>query len=97
MLVAQNAAPFDPTVLVLIFAVILLVLTAAMFALFASVLVPWLQANLSGARISVLRIVGMRLRRTNVKAVVRALILARQSGVDVSCDELERATAARAR
>ena len=63
----------------------------AVFIAAAFTLRPWLQAFLSGTPISVFQIIGMRFRKTNVNAVVRNLILAKQAGVSLSCVDLERA------
>jgi uncharacterized protein YqfA (UPF0365 family) len=52
---------------------------------------PWLQAFTSGVPISIVEIVGMTFRKTNVRAVVRALVMARQAGTSLSRVEVERA------
>lgn len=62
------------------------------FVLFLGLLRPWLQAILSGAPISILDLVGMRLRRMDVNAVVRALIMARQTGVELTSRQVQRAS-----
>lgn len=58
---------------------------------FTQVFAPWLQAFMAGVHLSVLDIVGMRLRKTDVRAVVRALVMAGQAGLPVSKLEMERA------
>jgi len=68
----------------LIFALIALVTVGKVFT-------PWLQAMMAGVRISVFQIVGMRLRKVDVRVVVRSLIMATQSGVPVPSIEMERA------
>lgn len=84
--------PFtQTTILVLLFAVILVFACLALILLFLWVLSPWFLAQLSGVPISMLRILGMRVRRTDVEAVLRALIRARHAGLEVSCQEMEQA------
>jgi len=51
----------------------------------------WFRAFMSGAPISAIELIGMTFRRTNVSAVVRAVVMAKQGGVDVSYSDLERA------
>ena len=51
----------------------------------------WIQAMLSGVPLRVLDLIGMRLRRTDIRAVVRALILAKRGGVHISCADMESA------
>jgi uncharacterized protein YqfA (UPF0365 family) len=52
---------------------------------------PWLQAFMAGAQVSLIDILGMRFRRIDPQVVIRSLILARQSGVEVSSLDLQRA------
>jgi len=58
---------------------------------FVPVFAPWLQAYLSGVPLSVLDLVGMRMRKIDVRAVLRALILAHQAGAPLSSAEMQRA------
>jgi uncharacterized protein YqfA (UPF0365 family) len=51
----------------------------------------WFQAYMSGVPIGFFTLVGMRFRRINAKAVVHALIMARQAGVSISCADMEKA------
>ena len=46
---------------------------------------------MASAPISVFQIIGMRLRKTNVRVVVRSLIMATQAGVPVPSTEMESA------
>jgi len=50
-----------------------------------------MQGFLSGAPVSIIELIGMRLRRIDVQAVMRNLIVARQSGVDLKHIDLQRA------
>jgi|GEM_PF-1821441 len=58
---------------------------------FAMIFSPWLRAGTSGVPISVLRLIAMKLRRTDVDTVIGALIVAKQGGVAISCEEMENA------
>lgn len=77
----------------IVWALVLLVLLANLVILgvFLSVFRPWLQAFLSATPVSVLEILGMRLRRTDVSAVLSALIMARQADVALTCRQAETA------
>jgi len=59
--------------------------------MFARVFSPWLRGFLSGAPLSVLEIIGMRLRKTDVQAVLNALVMATQAGAPVSSTDMEQA------
>jgi uncharacterized protein YqfA (UPF0365 family) len=77
-------------VVAVILAFIFLLLSTTVFVLFFS---TWLQALLSGVPLRVLDLIGMRLRRTDIKAVVRSLIMAKQGGVVIPWTEMEAAWA----
>ncbi len=81
----------DKTLIFVVLAGILLLVALIPVFILASVLGPWLQAFMAGVPLSLLQILGMRLRRTNVRSVVQALIMATQAGVPVPCVEMERA------
>jgi uncharacterized protein YqfA (UPF0365 family) len=49
----------------------------------------WLQALLSDARVSMLNLIAMRLRKVNPGVIVDARIRAAKAGIDISSDELE--------
>ncbi|QDU45295.1 SigmaW regulon antibacterial [Symmachiella dynata] len=51
----------------------------------------WLQAFLARTHISLIQVVGMKLRRSPVKDIVRWKIMAAQAGVAISAKELEAA------
>ncbi len=55
------------------------------------VILPWLQAFMAGAPVSLGQVVGMRLRKVDARVVVRASIMATQAGISLSSVELERA------
>jgi uncharacterized protein YqfA (UPF0365 family) len=60
-------------ILVLLPVGMFLIVLAALFTL-ARNFAPWIQASTSGVHLSVLQIIGMRLRNTDVQAVLRALV-----------------------
>ena len=49
----------------------------------------WLRALLSGAKVSLASLVGMRLRRVNPSVIVDSRIMAVKAGLQISTDELE--------
>ncbi len=49
----------------------------------------WFRALISGAHIPLARLVGMRLRKINMKIVVESFISAKKAGIDLGIDELE--------
>ncbi len=51
----------------------------------------WLRGVLSGTPITMINLLGMRLRRSNVNAIVDQCIAASQAGHPVSCADMERA------
>ena len=71
-------------------AVIFLV-SIAFLAVFVLAFRPWIQAFLSGTPIQAFEIVGMRLRRTDVNAVLKTMITAQHAGVTLTCRQVERA------
>ena len=83
MLVAQVV------VIDLIFLVIVGVFLAVLLAVIAQYARLWFQAYMSGVRVSLPRIVGMRLRKVNPTVVVRTLIMTKQSGIELSPNEVE--------
>jgi uncharacterized protein YqfA (UPF0365 family) len=85
MLFAQND-------IVLLFAVgIVFLVNVALFVVFVKAFAPWFQALMAGVPLSIIEILGMRFRKTDVKAVVKTLIMASQAGAPLSSSEVERA------
>lgn len=76
-------------VLVIVFAAIILFVCLSTVALFVLVFAPWLVARLSGVPIPFPRVLAMRWRRVDVGAVIRALVIAREARLDVSCSDAE--------
>jgi uncharacterized protein YqfA (UPF0365 family)/ribosomal protein L40E len=87
MLLAQAA---NASVVLLIAVLVLLFIVVNLLFLI-SIVRPWMQAILSATPVSVFDILGMRLRRSDVNAVLKWLILARQAGVAISCRQMESA------
>jgi uncharacterized protein YqfA (UPF0365 family) len=71
----------------------LMFFAAFLFAamLYRAVFRPWMRASASGVPVSPLEICGMQFRKADPKAVIDALILARQNDVEVSAAEMESA------
>ncbi|MBN2294367.1 MAG: flotillin-like FloA family protein [Pirellulales bacterium] len=85
LIAAGDAGLIMAIIVVVVFPLLFLLLFASAF--FA----PWLQAYTSGTPVPLISIIGMRLRRIPVQTVLRYLIMAKQSGVDISSNEMERA------
>lgn len=73
--------------------VVALIFAVSLFyvAVFVIFFPPWIQAHLSGVRLMIVELIGMKLRRTDIKAVTRALIVAKQGGVTIAPAEMEKA------
>lgn len=81
--------PFS-TVQFIAFGIFLIFFVSAVLA-FRTIYTLWLQALLSGVRISLIQLVVMRLRKVDARLVVRSLIMAAQAGVPISTSEMESA------
>lgn len=79
----------DNLIYVMLLAFLVPIGFVAVLALWA--LRPWLRATMAGSQLSVFEVIGMRLRRVDVDAVVAALVMARQSGVEIHQVDLQRA------
>ena len=64
-----------------------------MLALFLFVARPWVRSRLCGVHIPLVRIILMRIRRSDVNQIMDSLIMALQSGVTISVEKMERASA----
>ena len=76
-----------PIQIVLFLAIAFLVLCFLLVVL--PLMTLWIQAQVSGAPISFLNLIGMRLRKVNARVIVLNLIRARQAGIDLSSTQLE--------
>jgi len=63
-----------------------------MLVFFWYVVRPWIRSLLFGIRISLLMIVFMRIRRSDVNQIIDALVMALQSGVSIPVEKMERAS-----
>ena len=77
----------------------LVVMAGAIVLVFMPVLVffwyvvrPWIRSMLFGIRVSLLMIVFMRIRRSDVNQIIDALVMALQSGVSIPVEKMERAS-----
>ncbi len=57
--------------------------------LIAQLIGLYVQAMFSGAKVTLIELIGMRLRKVDVRAVVHAYIHAKKSGLDLSTKQLE--------
>src|ERR1051325_7287966 len=91
MLLAQN--PFDGVFsgsnLMLLFGGIILLIGVFFLIIFFSFLRLWVQCLLTGARISIWDLIGMKLRNVDYGMIVRQKIALVQAGVKVSTQEME--------
>ncbi len=85
MLLTQSTPLLIATLLVLLAPFVLCI---AVFAMFFS---TWMRGYISGVPVMIVDLVRMRLRQTDVKAVMNALVTAKQGGVTVACVEMEKA------
>ena len=63
-----------------------------MLVFFWYVVRPWIRSLLFGIRVSLLMIVFMRIRRSDVNQIIDALVMALQSGVSIPVEKMERAS-----
>lgn len=82
-------AAVEPMIIVVV--VVMMGLFTLISLLFISTFMPWLQAFTAGAPVSIVSIIGMRFRKIPASKVLRFRIMAKQAGVDISCNELEQA------
>ncbi len=90
MLIAQ-AEPLVQLIVVVVFFTFFVVFPLAVLWTFARTFSPWMQAFMAGVPLSVFDVLGMRMRKTDAKAVVRALIMAHQAGAPLASAEVEKA------
>lgn len=79
---AQTTVPLMAAFILLIIFLLWFVIMAAFFRL-------WIRARVSGVTISLMRFIGMSLRKVNPKVVLDSYIMARKGGVSITLDELE--------
>src|SRR5262245_14197828 len=76
-------------VMLLVAAFLLLILGIVIIVIFFSFIRLWVQSLLTGAKISILDLVGMKLRNVDYGMIVRQKIALVQAGVKVATEELE--------
>jgi len=69
--------------------VIIVVLGVLVFYFLGSFITLWIQAMVSGARVGLLNIIFMRLRKVPAKLIVNAKIMAVKAGIEVTTNDLE--------
>jgi len=75
----------------IVIAGIVLILFLTFFFTVGKVFTLWLQAVMAGVPLSIFDVLGMRFRKTDMRVVVRALIMATQAGVSVTSRKMESA------
>ena len=75
--------------IVLVVAIVFGVMILAMLGLFLHFLGVWIRALMSGAKVTLWQLVGMKLRRVNPALIVDARISLIKAGLTVSTDEME--------
>ena len=74
------------------FVIAILVISTISCLIMFSVVIPiplWIAAIMSGVRISVFSLVGMRLRRVPPQIILTAMIQSKKAGIDISSNDLE--------
>ena len=66
---------------------VLLILLVVMFAVVP--IKTWFVALVSGAHVSMVRLIGMKIRRIKVGPIINAYIMARKAGIQIDVVELE--------
>jgi len=72
-----------------VFMIIVIIVGIALLYFIGSYISLWIQALVSGAKVGLLNIIFMRLRRVPPKLIVSAKIMAVKAGIDISTDNLE--------
>lgn len=78
-------------IVMIVFLVIVLITGLIILLLFASLFRLWLQATMCGAKVSILNLIGMKLRRSDCKHVVNMICMAKQCGLNIRNDYIESA------
>ncbi|MDY5219695.1 MAG: flotillin-like protein FloA [Eubacteriales bacterium] len=82
----MNAMYMD-TILFFVLAVVIFILLILVFTLFP--IGTWFSARMSGVKISLFNLVGMKFRRVNPRRIVPSMIKATKAGIRVSMNDLE--------
>lgn len=81
----------DPNDLIFIMLLVFLLPIGFVAVLALWALRPWLRATMAGTQLTVFEIIGMKLRGVDVDAVVAAMVMARQSEVEIHQVDLQQA------
>ncbi len=87
MILSALAITTGGIIAIVVVAVVLLLLIALLFGLLPIRI--WFRALVSGVKISMARLIGMKWRGIKVIPLVDAYISAKKAGLDISIDELE--------
>ena len=71
--------------------ILFLIITGTIMLVIAKLFRQWIQCLFAGAPVPAFSLVGMRLRRSPVKLICEQRIRANYVGVELSCEEIERA------
>lgn len=85
---ARETAGFGNFALYIVLGVVLIVMLIVI-AILATNIGLYVQAQLSGAKVGLLHIIAMRLRKVNPRVIVLARIYTLQAGLDISTKRLE--------
>lgn len=78
---------YDPVVVFIFFAVIILFVVLLIFTFIPVGL--WISAVSAGVKVSIFSLIGMRFRRVNPNKIINPLIRSRKAGLDTNIDQLE--------
>lgn len=85
MMFLLGAVPsYVPTLIIVAVVLVLLIIVFTFLPL-----AVWFRALVSGAHIPLTRLIGIKLRKINMKLLVESYISAKKAGIDLSIDELE--------
>src|SRR5262245_11969105 len=84
---ASTGIPGNP--LLWVGAILLLLLSIFLIVIFFSFIRLWIQSLLTGAKISILDLVGMKLRNVDYAMIVRQKIALVQAGIKLNTEDLE--------
>src|SRR5688500_13991681 len=88
-ILAQSGTGDSGNAIAIIITVVVLIVLLVIFAVLFQFLGLYVRALVSGARVTLLDLIGMRLRRVNAVGIVNARIQASRAGIPVSTAEME--------
>ena len=78
-----------PRSVLLIFAVVVFLFIIVMLFVIGQFINLYIQALLSNARVGILELIGMRLRKVDIRVIVLSRIRAKKAGIDITTNQLE--------